>query len=304
LTIKNHYIPCFWTAFWNSEYLEKTREKLLIDIKPRKVEVYSLNLKADCIFKNKTENVFFEKKAGTAELTRDNVLDYCRRTSPDKLDGLIEYFEKNSSDVLLDFENHFTEFENLWKPTLQNVIINRKISNLEEKTYLSFFIFFQIIRNHNHLGQAVKHFQDKGMAKFEVFLNLKDTISNPKRLMELILPYLTSEWKLYNTTEYNFPISDNPILIRPMHIIFPLAPDMLLEIDLKKKVSENNICINYNILSPLKYNEMKKRTIENSSREIVFCNKKLLEQMKKSSVYKKHLNKTLLSPSTPKSKTK
>lgn len=289
LTKKNHYNPCFWTAFWNNEYLLGKRKGCNDLSKPRDVQIYSLNLKSNKIVQLKTENVFFEKGAGLAELTKENILDYCQRAFPDQHQGLSKYYEQNPEDLILDFENHFTEIENSYRPILEKVIVNSKIEDITDKTFLSFFVFFQIIRNHNELKFASQFFQRKNMAKFEMLLELKHTISDPKILLKLILPYLSSKWILYKLKENKFPLSDNPVLIRPLHILLPLAPDLLLEIDLKKTVNENSICVTHKGISYFKYKELKKRTIENSSREIVYGDSGILLKIMKSNNYNRHL---------------
>ncbi len=289
LTKKNHYNPCFWTAFWNNEYLEGKRKGFNNLTKPRDVQICSLNLKSNKIILQKTENVFFDKGAGLADLTKENALDYCQRALPEQYDELKKYYDKNPEDLYLDFENHFTGMENCVNPSLEKVIINRKIEDIKDKTFISFFIFFQIIRNHNELNFATHFFQTRNLAKFEMFLEMKHAFSDQKMLLKLIFPFLSSKWILYKLKENKLPLSDNPTLIRPFQIFLPLAPDLLLEIDLKKKVNEKNICVTQKGITYFQYKELKKRTIENSSREIVSGDSGILLKIMKSKNYNRHL---------------
>ncbi|MBI2279198.1 MAG: DUF4238 domain-containing protein [Bacteroidetes bacterium] len=289
VTINNHYNPCFWTAFWNTSYLNQKRANKKPNKKPREQEIYSLNLKSGKLLPSKTQNVFYQKKANLASINQKEGLDYCKRTSTEMYDNIKSYYEEHpESSYFIDFENHFTAYENLYKDHLENVITKQKIETIEEKTILSFFILIQIIRNHNHLKMAKNYFSINNQAYFEVLLDMRHTLSNSDRLMNLISPFVSSAWKLYKVNNEKFPLSDNPVLIRPFHILLPLAPDLLLEINLKRKVPDNKICSLRKGISFFLYKEFKKRTIKNSSIEIVFGNRDLLEKWQKSKLFKKH----------------
>ena len=291
ITKRNHYNPCFWTAYWNYEYFNNKIEKKDIYQKPREQLVYSLNLKSNEIIIQKTEKVFFEKGAGLADLSKDDVLKYCQKNQPEKYEEMVEYFEKEPSAVLIDFENHFTEFENLYKSVLENTIIHASIPDISIKTSLSYFLLIQLIRNHYTLNQTISQYEFLGKAKFEVFMDIKNAVSDSDHLLKLIMPFLSSKWTLYKTRRYKFPLSYNPVLIRPFHIMIALAPNLMLEIDLKQKVSVEEICEHKDIMPFHKYAEFKKRTIENSSREIIFGNDQLLLIWKKTKTYKDHLSR-------------
>lgn len=294
ITEKNHYNPCFWTACWNSAYLSSLRKSDTIRGRPRDEEVFNLNLKSNKIIKCKTKNVFYEKRAGIAEIKKEDALDYCNRAFPNEYDGLRSHYEEHPKDHFLDFENHFTCIEDLYKPYLENVIVRRAIESIQEKTFLSYFIFTQIFRNHNHWLEAVSVFEQNKMAKFEMILGFKQDLTNRDSLIRLISPYLLSTWKLYRTKENKFPLSDNPVLIRPLHIFLPLAPDLLLEVELNKKTSLEEICSHFEEVPSNVYEEVIRRTIENSSREIVFGKKELLEDLQKNEIVKQHLKNIAL----------
>ena len=291
ITKRNHYNPCFWTAYWNDVYYNNKIKGTENSQKPREQFVYSLNLISEKVLTQKVENIFFEKSACIATLRQDEVLSYCERNFPEKLTSIIEYLKKDPSDTLIDFENHFTEYENMYKETLENTIISRRIPDISAKTYLSFFLYIQLIRNHNTLREAISLYKYFGKAKFELLLNIKHTMSDPEQLLRNILPFLSSKWTLYKANKHIFPLSDNPLLIRPLHIMVALAPDLMLEVDLKKTVSDKDVCEHKTGLMFYKYYEFKKRTIENSSREIIFGNEKLLLSWQKSRIFKNHLTR-------------
>lgn len=291
ITEKNHYNPCFWTAFWNFDYLQNKRKGSLSNDKPRDQKIFSLNLKSNKILSLKTRNVFVEKGAGLAVIKKEDALSFYKRMHPQKLEELKEYYKTNPSELILDFENHFTGFENLYKEPLERAIINGTINCIEDKVFLSFFIMIQVIRNHNHLKGMEFLFESIGQKKFEMFYNLKHTLSDTNELMKLIEPFFVSKWVVYKTSDFKFPLSDNPVLIRPLHILIPLGPDLLLEIDLKKKVSVSNFCTAKHGIPFWTYLKFRKRTIENSSREIIFGEASILARWQKSRLYKKHLEK-------------
>ncbi len=288
ITKDNHYNPCFWTAYWNSEYYFKKKNDPNFKGKAREQVIFSLNLKSNKILSTKVDNVFYEKGSGIARITKKEMLDYCKRNVPSEYQDVSDYYEKNPQDTFIDFENHFTGIENVIRDVLESIIKTRNIKDISDKTYLSFIIFFQILRNHNTLKEFENYFDSKSLPKFELFINLKNTLSSNEAIWGLILPILSSKWTLYRLKRNRLPLSDNPVLIRPLHIFMALAPDLLIEIDLKKKVSVDNICKISNNLSLLKLREFKKRTITNSSREIIFGDSRLLEKWQKSSAYKKH----------------
>lgn len=289
ITEKNHYNPCFWTAYWNFDYLSNKRKGEQKKDKAREQQIFSLNLKSNKVLQLKTQNAFVDKGAGLAVITKDDALDFCKRMHPESYQELYEYYRTDSSELTLDFENHFSGIENQYKDHLERAIISESINTIEDKFFLSFFLVTQLLRNHNHLQETISLFKSNGKKKFEMFLNLKHALSNQNEVRKWVEPYLFSKWKLYKTSSFKFPLSDNSVLLRPFHVFLPLAPDLLLEIDLKKKVSEKNVCTTSKGLPFWKYAKFRKRTIENSSREIVYGEENLLVKWQSSKLYKRQL---------------
>ncbi|GAH09143.1 unnamed protein product, partial [marine sediment metagenome] len=129
ITKRNHYNPCFWTAYWNSEYLDAKRQASNQTLHPRETEIYSLNIKSNKILIQKTRNVFFKKGAGLAKITREDALSYCNRAFPDEFENIDKYYDRHPEDIYIDFENHFTEFESFFRPSLEKVIQKRTITD-------------------------------------------------------------------------------------------------------------------------------------------------------------------------------
>ena len=61
LTKKNHYNPCFWTAFWNDKYLVGKRKGYDDMLKPRDVQIFTLNLRVIKYFNRKQRMSFLKK---------------------------------------------------------------------------------------------------------------------------------------------------------------------------------------------------------------------------------------------------
>ncbi|PKQ62586.1 hypothetical protein BZG02_12780 [Labilibaculum filiforme] len=292
LTKNNHYNPCFWTANWNFEYYKSKSNNHKSFDKPRNQVVHCLNLRKDEIISQKVCNIFFEKKAGLAIVTKEARLSYCKRYFPEEYPNYQKLSnEDDNGDLTLDFENHFTGMEDLYKEILNSTIENGKVENIAEKTSLSYFLLVQTIRNHNTLRKLNKHGEFYGRDKFEILLYLKHKLSNKDEVMEMILPYLSSKWTFYNLSKFKFPLSDCPILVSSSNIMVALSPNLLLEIELNNKVLPKEICQVKKRISYFKYRQFQKRTIENSSREIIFGEKELLENWKKSKIYRNHLDR-------------
>lgn len=262
---KNHYIPCYWTAYWNIEYLisERNNQKN----KPaRQINVTYLNIRADKILNAKTGKVFINKNQGLTFLKTERDFDKI------KSNFTAHNYEKNcdtkSDLLLLDFENHFTEYENISKPALIRTILTKKIKNIEDKTYLAQFVILQWIRNPIVFNNRLKFIQKNGNGtKLDLLLEVRDCFVNKNKLENLIIPLVFCKWTIYHTKNNIFPITDMPIMENKNHIFVPLAPDILLEIQLEKKTDE---IISYkNKIPLLKFLKFKNRLIKNTTNELV-----------------------------------
>lgn len=286
---RTHFNPCFWTAFWNKDYYEKHRENSSIKKDCRIQIVYSLNLKADKIFKRKVENVHFGKGLGISKITPDKARDYCKRVFPEEYDKLDKYLKSHPDTLILDFENVFLAIEN--SPSYQsliNVIQKEKISTREEKAYIAGFIVQHNMRNHIVINSMIEILDILGKHRFEHFIWLKYVWSNPDILYRLVYPLIESQWILYKTKDHTFPLCDSPIMSKNGSIMVALSPRMLLEINMRTKTDPEK-WIEKDYISKFKLNEFRRRTISNSFIEIIFYNKETLELWQRTKEYKRRV---------------
>lgn len=276
MTIKNHYIPCFWSAYWNFEYLNAKRENFDYSYQSRKVNLLTLNLKSNKIYTVKTEDIFLEKKLGLAK-----VLSKADSSENNKAD-----------EITYDFENLFTAMENSYKDALENLITNHKKIDEETKFFLASIIVCQNLKNPILLKDMEDFYKIFGMGKIEMLNSLHSKLSDYQQLAKFYVPIITPKWKIYIIKKNIFPICDNHILGRNHNIMFAVAPNIMIEIDLKEDNYYIGQCVIKRKISYFKYREFIKRTIRNTSKNIVFGEKELLLKIQKSNTYKKHLKNT------------
>src|SRR5690606_15156951 len=184
----------YWTAYWNDDYLTAKRNNQ--KTKPaRQINISYLNLKVKKVLKGKTEKVFLDKYRGLTFLETKSDLEKIK-------DNMVIHQEENSlnnqSDLLLlDFENHFTEYENISKPALTRTIANKRIKDIEDKTFLAQFFILQSIRNPLILNRRLKFLEKTENPKLDLLLEIRDCFTNRKKLENLILPLVLCKWVVY-----------------------------------------------------------------------------------------------------------
>ncbi len=256
ITIKNHYNPCFWTAYWNYEYYhsQEYREANCA----RNQRIYSLNVRANKVLPEKTRKVFYEERMGLAEINKE---------------------------AILDFEDFFTTYENLTRKTLFNVIQQNDIKSLKEKTEISSFIADLILKHYENFNSLVDKYINDGKEKIDFVIDLKQNYSSVDYHNKTIIPLVMSEWIIYTSTEFKFPLGDNPVLINNENILIALSPKMLLKINLNKFVSSETKCEIRKKMNYYTYKDFIYRTIASSKREIIFNDFDLLEKLRKSKAF-------------------
>ena len=269
-TIENHFNPCFWTAYWNFNYLDAKRKGKKISKPPREQIVYNLNIKANKILLDKTKNLFIQKRAGIAEIKNDKEYQRLKENAPNQIELPFE-----ADDLILDFENHFTEFENVSKGAIEKTIVSKKIETIEDKTFIAFFILMQSFRNHRNLDNFISDNVKEGRSKLDLFIELKNSLTNRDKLASILIPIVYCKWKIYSTNKPIFPLTDHSVLNKNDNIFFPISPDLLIEVKLGKKTEE--ICSYSNKISKWKYLRFKNRSILFGTREIIFGNDELLK---------------------------
>lgn len=288
ITKKNHYNPCLWTAYWNFNYYHN--EDLKNSQKARNQQIYSLNLIGNKILTTTVEKVFYEKGMGIANITYNSVLDFTKRNQPHDFNDIQNTPKKYFNDLIMDFENFFTILDELIQNPLKSIIHKNEINTIEDKIHIASFIVDLKLRNYKNFNNLVYLNSQQKKPKFELFWNLKKDFSDPEYLMKMIIPIVASEWILYRSNKFSFPLGDDPILINRKNILFALSPKMLLKINFRKKVPPENICIIKDNINFLNYKDFMGRTVQNSYREIIFSDKAVLEKLKNSRVYKNKIN--------------
>ncbi len=261
---KNHFIPCYWTAYWNVEYLNAKR-KNEVTSSARNIKISCLNLKADKILNAKTEKVFIDKYRGLAILETNSDLKKIKNNFI--LHNNDEQFSNQSDLLLLDFENHFTEYENISKPALERAILSKKIKDIEDKTLLAQFFILQGIRNPLILDKRYNFLKKNGKNKVDLLLEVRDFFTNREKLENIIVPLVFSRWVVYLIKGNKIPLPDKPILENKNNIFVTLAPDILLEIQLDRRTED--IASYYCKIPIFKYLKFKNRVMKNVNNEIV-----------------------------------
>ena len=290
LTKKNHYNPCFWTAYWNFQYLLEKRKNKYFSQSVRDTVIYCLNLRSNKILHSKTEKVFYEKHAGLAKVSPEMARVFVKKNYPEDYEN---FHALEREEITIDFENIFTKMEEGYKGILEKLIIDNKkfIFNDESKTLFSMFILCQILRNPKSLNPMQNYLKKFGMEKFEVLLQIRNNLVEKNTLRTLLNPFLYSKWTTYILNKNIFPLSDTPILIKNHNIMIAVAPNIMIEMTINLRSNKVGNCITKNKISCLQYNRFLRRTILNADREIIFGDQKLLEKIQQKSDYKNRILK-------------
>lgn len=152
---KNHFNPCFWTAYWNRDfYAAATTSKQRPDA--RNQRVFALNVKANKVISLTVENVHFDKHLGVAEITPDDLKSFCKRNFPGDYESVCRELDTNPETVYLDFEPVLSTLENTPAyQVLHDVIPKQRIDTQLERSFVSSFIYIHMLRGHAILNSLV-----------------------------------------------------------------------------------------------------------------------------------------------------
>jgi hypothetical protein len=285
LTFNSHYNPCFWTAHWNTEFLEAALKGKANYGVAREQTVYALNVKSNKIRETSVADVHYDKGVGVAEITPDAALDFCKRTQPEKYEDYREYVKTHPETLYLDVEAILTGLEESEAyTTLQKVLVKGRIDGQMEKGFMAGFIAVHHARSHAVLNSMMQLHKEAGLHWFESVLMLKQYLGNHDVLFQHVMTYAMGYFRLYKLAKDTFPLNDSPILIKPRSIMVALSPRLLLEIDRTR----NNIphdCSVSNYLPADTLEEFRRRTIANTFREIIFGSPTLLENWRKTNEF-------------------
>jgi hypothetical protein len=275
LTQRNHYNPCFWTALWNEyyfrEYCSDTREST-----PRDQLVYVLNLPAEKILKTTVESVHFHRNLGVAEIDAESAKRFCAKWYPEKYDSMVEYVTAHPEKVCLDFEDILTGIESLrhyeaWMRTIKR----GDLQSFEDKSFLGAALMMHAVRSYDYMSAAISRASEIGIDKWEYFWRLKNSWSNAEFLSRATIVPALAQWTLWRTQNHSFPLCDSPVMINPDSVMVTLSPRLLLEIDLTVLDAEPSWIVRED-LPETKFAEFRRRSIDNSFKEILFSDEQVL----------------------------
>ena len=235
-------------------------------------------MKSNRIVQTTVENVHYDKGMGVAEITAEQLKDFCKRNHPAEYEQFCEDLKENPENCVLDCEAFLTGMESGRDyATLRRVIAKQRIGNATEKGFLANFILRHQQRSHALLNSMVEFHEQAGKTKFEYFWELKHFLEDAKAVFQCIMTFVPGFWKVYRLSRDTFPLNDSPILVQPDSIMVALSPRLLLEIDRTKVTPESHVA-DINFITAEKLKEFRLRTIANTFREIIFGSSTVLEQ--------------------------
>jgi hypothetical protein len=287
VTKRNHYNPCFWTAFWNRDYYDASLHGSPSRLIPREQVVYALNVKSGSIRDAKVDDVHFDKNLGFAEITFESAKKFCKRHHPDKYDDFCRNSRNDQYPVYIDFEDILSKFEDL-PPyrILLDVVKRQDLTSRDEKAFLASFIYLQWLRSHAIMNAAIEWGLAHDVEKFEHFVLLKWALSTPEFLYAPVAQLVSLHWTFYRTDEDTFPLTDSPILMHEKSVVIALSPRLLLKLTPGTQADEDTwYAVNH--IQKSKIEEFRRLTIENTFREIIFSDRNLLERWKNSAEFQR-----------------
>jgi hypothetical protein len=88
-------------------------------------------------------------------------------------------------------------------------------------------------------------------------------------LARAMTPLACARWTLYRTERHRFPLCDSPVMINRDNVMMTLSLRLLAEIDLTVQTPEDKWMVGDGI-SGSKYREFRRRSLQNTFKDIVF----------------------------------
>jgi len=269
-TKRNHYNPCFWTAYWNPSFFEATIANPKDAIAPRKQLIYALNLRSRVVYQTKVGAVFYQKNLGTAEITPESMKRFCKKYYPSKYDSFCRDIEKHPESVFLDFEDILEQIENkAGYNSLTEAVRIGGLSSIEHKGFLACILIIHAMRSYEMMTAMLDLANCIGMDKWEYFWLLKNAWANPLILARAVTPIALGKWTFYRTQEHTFPLCDSPIMISANALMAVLSPRLLLDINLNIHNPKDQLST-YEDLSVTKFHEFESKAINSTFKELIF----------------------------------
>jgi hypothetical protein len=279
LTKRNHYNPCLWTALWNEAYHARIVSGVEGGLSPRSQRVHALSVRSGAVYSTAVENVFFEKNLGLAEMTPASMKDFCRRWFPDDYPEVARDIDEHPDTLVLDFENHFGGIEKHGHPFLLEAARHGRLTSVHHKGFVTCLVITQAMRSHEFMSSMVARTSAAAVEKWEYFWILKQIWSDRVALARAVAPLAGARWTLYRTEQHRFPLCDSPVMINRGNVMMTLTPRLLAEIDLTAQAPEDKWVVQDGI-SASKFREFRRRSIQNTFKDIIFANREELETWK------------------------
>lgn len=239
-------------------------------ISPRDQDVYVLNPQSGNIYPNRVKNVHLDRDLGVAKITQESMKDFCRRRFPTKYESFCQSLEKHPETIYMDFEDILTGMEGLaGYQSLMDTVITCAIRDVIHKGFLTCHIVMQAMRSHEMMNSMIKEMNSIGIPKWEYFWLLKNAWGNKDVLAGATIPLAFSRWILFVAENHTYPLCDSPVMIGEKTLMVVLSPRLLLEINLNERAPEDTWTVRKGI-NASKFREFRRRSIQNSFREIIF----------------------------------
>jgi hypothetical protein len=270
-TVRAHFNPCFWTAYWNPRYYAAALTHQGPSLKPREQLVYSLNIRANKVLLDKTENIHFEKRLSRARLNTAHVVAHAERLSPE----LVPHLKRRTFE--LDCENLFTALEADPCYGVLRAIISRQVPlDLREKEDLALFLIVHTLRGHALLTSIARASAGSPRGgSLEALIALRQALTDRHLLSPLMHIIISGKWVFYAMAADTFPLTDSPVLTSPTTIMIALSPRLMLEV--YRYLRSPKPWEVRRSIKPSKLAEFRRRTIANASKEIIFSERGLLD---------------------------
>jgi hypothetical protein len=276
-TKRNHYNPCFWTALWNEDYFSQYCSDSAQRDSPRDQVVYVLNMRAAKVIPTTVEKVHYHKGLGVAEIDAESAKRFCAKWYPEKYDSMVEYVTAHPEKVYLDFEDTLTGMEALqhYDSWMRSVKLG-DLQSFEDKCFLAAAFMIHAMRSYEYMSSAISRISEIGIDKWEYFWQLKNVWSNQQFLTRATIVPALARWTLWRMPNHSFPLCDSPVMIDRDSVMVTLSPRLLLEIDLNVPDPEPSWIVRDG-LPDEKFAEFRVRSVDNSFKEIIFHDERILQ---------------------------
>lgn len=278
-TSRNHYNPCFWVALWNREYFREWQSASSSgDRHAREQSIWVLNLRSDRIYQSKAERVHFQKGFGTAEISPESMLDWCKRWFPAKVQGLAEHLRQHPDSLYLDFEPTLHGLEQLQGyEAIMDVARNERFLSASHKGFLACGLMIHALRGYELSTSMAQERQAGEPSKWQYLWLLKTVWANELVLLRAVLPLAMGQWTLWRTTDLTFPLCDSPVLIHQDGLVAVLSPRLLLQIDLTVAQPEDHWILRDEV-PPQDLDLFRGALLRNTFKELVAWDRATLER--------------------------